>query len=203
MARICLDMGSGNTCRNDEDYVRRMINAVVDIDTGKHEIIFKWQLFESEPPNKPLSFDVFDFAYSYAEDCGYETTSSAFDEDSLIFLLQHRVPYVKIACRPRCYYLVGKVPREIPVYLSYQDLADLPRVGPINVIMACVPHYPALLEEYPKGKLYYSDHVQGLGLWYREQPEIWEKHFVLDRDDPDNPDAAGHATTPEELKEIL
>ena len=211
MSQIILDMGSGNTCKNSIPYVEKMINAVVAIDGHKHEVIFKWQLFQDEPPNVPLDWFVFARAYKYAKDKGYKTTSSVFDRKSLDFLLTFDVPFVKIAARPTKYWLVEKIPRGIPVYLSYKDPKDLPKPGMVlDKLMFCVPKYPAAMEDYERSEYLFSfpdcfaisDHTEGLYLWKRYHPDIWEKHFILE-DDPSNPDAAGHAIKPDLLKEVL
>jgi hypothetical protein len=198
MSQIILDMGSGNTCKNSIDYACKMIDAVAAIDAHKHEVIFKWQIFLDEPPNIPLEHEVFRSAYEYAKEKGYKTTASVFDKESLDFLLEFDIPFVKIACRPRLYWLIGEVPRRIPVWVSWDWESDMPNA---DVILTCVPNYPAKLDDYRKNK-HLSDHVEGLSLWYRDSPNIWEKHFILE-DDPTNPDAAGHAIKPDLLKEVI
>jgi sialic acid synthase SpsE len=200
MSQIILDMGSGNTCKNSVDYAYKMIDAVAAIDSHKHEVIFKWQLFQDEPPNVPLDHLVFGRAYAHAKGFGYKTTSSVFDKPSLDFLLNFDIPFVKIACRPRIYWLIGEVPRKLPVYVSWTG-EEMIRGDIIR--MFCVPKYPAEVSDYPKGASVISDHTRGLDLWKQSSPRIWEKHFVLEYD-PNNPDAAlGHAIKPDLLKEVL
>jgi len=202
MSQIILDMGSGNTCKNSVDYACKMIDAVAAIDAHKHEVIFKFQLFKDEPPNKPLDHLVFANAYKHAKELGYKTTSSVFDKASLDFLLAFDVPFVKIACRPRIYWLLGEVPRKIPVYLSWDGKDAAPRGDYLR--MFCVPNYPAQVSDYgewAKGPAI-SDHTEGLKLFKKWSPPIWEKHFILE-DDPTNPDCAGHAIKPDLLKEVI
>jgi hypothetical protein len=207
MSQIILDLGSGNTCRNSVDYAEKMIDTVAAIDSHKHEIIFKWQLFLNEPPNIPLDHLVFARAYKHAKALGYKTTSSVFDKPSLDFLLNFDIPFVKIACRPSTYWLIGEVPRKIPVYVSCdireEELPDFGENGGNWTMLSCVPKYPASLEDYRGYHPWVSDHVEGLALW-RDYPEwrAWEKHFILE-DDPTNPDAAGHAIKPDLLKEVI
>jgi sialic acid synthase SpsE len=205
MNQIILDMGSGNTCGNSADYARRMIDAVVSIDKKRHEVIFKWQLEKDDPPGqKKLEPSVFADAYYYAKERGYKTTASVFDIESLRTLLNFEVPFIKIACRPDLYWLGGEVPRKIPVYLSSTAKANYVIYMPVQ-IMICVPEYPAKLEDYPPGFNSYSDHAPGLQLWNRYppyHPEIWEKHFVLERS-PANPDSGTFAITPPELEEVI
>ncbi|MFA5715059.1 MAG: hypothetical protein WC998_04935, partial [Candidatus Paceibacterota bacterium] len=99
MSQIILDFGSGNTHKNNWDYLKRMIDELKAVDTGKHEIIIKHQLFKAAGDNLPLDPWVFDAAYDYAKKLGYKTTSSVFDLESLKFLLNYDIPFVKIANR--------------------------------------------------------------------------------------------------------
>lgn len=218
MSQIIIEMGSGNTCRNDLSIVKRMIDELKAVDTGKHEIIIKWQLFEKAGDNIPLWHSMFHQAYIYAASLGYKTTASIFDKKSLEYLLQFDIPFVKIANRRDLDWLIGEIPRKMPVYISYKDsdeLSDL--VEKIKTsygddkFLQCVSKYPATIEEYEKhgewvGLLYrykaISDHTIGLDLFKKYQPQIWEKHYVLEHD-INNLDGGLFATTPEELKEIL
>jgi sialic acid synthase SpsE len=207
MSQIILDMGSGNTCRNDIDYAKRMIDTVIEMDKKHHEIIFKWQLEKKDPEGqKKLDHSVFTAAFEYAKEKGYKTTSSVFDYESLMFLLQFpSLPFIKIPCRPDIYYLAGGIPRAIPVYLSaYREQGEFKVFGPVH-LMLCVPHYPAKLEDYEKAGwcgAVISDHTPGLDLWRKYQPQIWEKHFILERS-PDNPDSGVFAITSDELREVI
>ena len=210
MAQIVLDMGSGNTCKNDWSYAKKMIDTVAEINNGKHEVIFKWQLFFEEPPNVPLSPEIFDHAFHYAKGRGYQTTSSVFDLASMRFLCRYEVPFIKIACRPRLYWLIGEIPRKFLVVVSHYQNSDGPDGVPYpmfgrELYMKCVPHYPAKLEEYGEMDYgAYSDHTEGLALWNARKDTIkmWEKHFILE-DDSTNPDSAGHAIKPDLLREVI
>ena len=204
MSEIILDMGSGNSCHNSIDYACKMIDAVAAIDSHKHEVIFKWQLFSNEPPNLPLDHLVFSRAYSYAEAAGYKTTSSVFDTRSLDFLLNFEIPFVKIACRPKLYWLAGEVPRKIPLYVSEYKTNIWREWDWGYKMLFCVPQYPAPPDEYMArvDGCYISDHTIGLDIFKTKHPAIWEKHFILE-DDPKNPDAAGHAIKPDLLKEVI
>jgi transcriptional regulator with XRE-family HTH domain len=52
--------------------------------------------------------------------------------------------------------------------------------------------------------LSYSDHTVGLDIWKLNKPSVWEKHFVMQADDPSNPDSVGgFALTPADLKDVL
>jgi sialic acid synthase SpsE len=204
MSQIILDLGSGNTCRNDIDYAKRMIDTVVDMDKKRHEVIFKWQLEKDDPPGqKKLDHSIFDEAFKYAMQKGYKTASSVFDEESLDFLLGYDTAFVKIACRPDLYWLAGEVPRNVPVYMSVDGGSYKVHSG--IVLLLCIPQYPAKLEDYERlgwCKLAVSDHTPGLELWRKYQPPIWEKHYVLERS-PDNPDSGPFAITPDELAEVI
>jgi sialic acid synthase SpsE len=208
-------MSSGNSCRNDKAIVKQMIDAIKAIDTGKHEIILKWQLSLDDGINVPLDHDVFDYAYKYGNEQGYKVTSSVADLESLKFLLQYEVCFVKIPNDRGLDWLIGYVPRMIPIYVSYGESMDYCKnLGCNCKTLACISKYPATIEEYEKefsmglvipkcilngGRI--SDHTIGLDLFKKYQPRIWEKHFKL----PDSTglDAGEFAILPEELREIL
>jgi hypothetical protein len=187
------------------------------MDSKKHNIILKWQL-EDHPMggNKPLSAKVFESAYLYANERGYEATSSIYDPKSLGIVLNAAVnrkegmpfgvPFIKIACQskdnPNIYAMIGLVPRDIPLLVSY-DPRDSNSLSGWNCrFLGCIPEYPAQFANYPPGLFGYSDHVSGLELWNYYHPAIWEKHFVLERD-AGNPDAGPFAITPDQLKEVI
>ena len=201
MRVIILDMGSGNTCHNDRRIVERMIREIAQFYTDK-VVVLKWQLFKDAPPNIPLDHECFRYAYDLAWKLGYTTTSSVFDLDSMRFLMQFDVPFVKIACRPDLYELAQYSTK--PVYVSTaQSGLNLPG----EVHLACVRKYPASLAEYekaftPQDLLRVSDHTVGWDLYYKYRPEIIEKHYVHERV-PDNPDAGPFAVTPDQLGEVL
>jgi sialic acid synthase SpsE len=187
-----------------------MIDELKAVDTGKHEVIIKWQLFEHAPPNERLMWATFDYAYNYALDRGYRTTASVFDMPSLQHLLQFDIPFVKIANRPDLYWLAGEVPRKIPVYTStdgevlyYPPYADK--------ILYCISKYPATIADYDNKfmmdeiDLSYvwgiSDHTTDFTLWHKYKPEIIEWHYKLE--DSTGPDAGEFARTPKQLEGIL
>lgn len=214
MSQLILDMGSGNTCHNCKEVVKQMIwEAAANYYNDKHEIILKWQLFKDAPPNVPLDHDVFEYAYKYAHNLGIETTASVFDIDSLRFLMQYEVPFIKIACRPELYELMEAVENVADqhgrwgypaVYVSTSESGlELPGA----TMLACIPKYPATIEDYegtfshPELK-HVSDHTVGWGLYWKWKPDIIEKHFVHVREEG-NPDAGPFAVTPDELMEIM
>jgi sialic acid synthase SpsE len=226
MAQIILDFGSGGTCKNYILTVRRMIDELKAVDTGKHTITIKWQLFKDAPPNIPLQLDVFDYAYNYANENGYQTTASVFDMDSLRFLLTYDIPFVKIANRPDLYWLAGEVPRKIPVYVSFGNKFDFidndcplhTKVGKSVVErICCISSYPATIEQYESEYNYpgvfvdapvlshlwrgISDHTTDFTLYHKYKPEIYECHYKLD--DSAGPDAGEFSRTAAQLSEIL
>lgn len=207
MSLVILDMGSGNSCKNDVDYAKCMIDTVAAVDSHKHNVILKWQLEDKDPPGqKRLDRAVFTLAYEYATEKNYLTTSSVFDYKSLAFLLQFpNIPFVKIACDPKLYGMALGIPARIPVFISVAGRAVLP----IHCnFLHCVPKYPATLEEYEAMfhptmlKASVSDHSPGLELWEKYQPQIFEKHLVLEREE-NNPDAGPFAITPDQLREVI
>jgi len=206
---VILDFGSGNTCKNSLSYVKRMIDELKAVDTGKHEVIIKWQLFEHAPPNIPLDRLAFRHAFWYAQQQGYKTTASVFDLRSLNWLLHWDIPFVKIANRPDLYWLAGEVPRKIPVYLSMGERYDYCFEKNFE-ILHCVSKYPATVEQYEEeflgGKARYlnlsiSDHTTDFTLYRRYKPKIYECHYKLE--DSTGPDAGDFARTPKQLGGIL
>lgn len=198
---IILDMGSGNTCHNNRRIVDLMIREIAQFYTNEM-VVLKWQLFKDAPPNLPLDHDCFKYAYDLAWRLGYQTTSSVFDIESMRYLMQFEVPFVKIANRPELYDLAQYSTR--PVYVSTaQSGLDLP--GEIH--LACVSKYPATIEEYEANftradLLRVSDHTVGWDLYHKYNPEIIEKHYVHIREEG-NPDAGPFAVTPDMLEEVL
>jgi sialic acid synthase SpsE len=226
MIEVILDV-SANTFKNDIEYFKRMVDEIIKIDSKKYKIIFKTQLFSPESEvakiNKCLNPATFTGMYTYCKGKEYQLTSSVFDKFSLDFLLLHDIPFVKIACRPEMYFLIGRIPREIQVYIS-QDLRDgvnsIPYYGN-EEILDCIPEYPAHINDYKKifkfGRpfLNISDHTQGTELFNKfieyhndlqiednKMKSIFEMHYVLERE-KDNPDSGPFAKTINELKEIL
>lgn len=210
MAQIILDFGSGNTCKNDKKYVKRMLDELMEIDNSKHKIIIKWQLFERAGDNIPLLHDVFDYAYWYAKDLGYETTSSVFDYSSLSFLLGYEVPFIKIANNRSLDYLIGEIPRKLPIYIStsnsyfYIELQQ--KLTQKDIIMACISEYPADIKSYHNSFEYWhlrniSDHTVGFELFKIHKPSIIEWHYGLS--DSTGLDAGKFMKTPEQLIEIM
>ena len=215
---IILDFSGGNICKNYIVTVRRMIDELKAVDTGKHQIIIKWQLFTDAPPNIPLQLDVFDYAYWYAEQQGYQTTASVFDLDSLKYLLCYDVPFVKIANRPDLYWLAGEVPRKIPVYMSVSGECvdeDLEGATAADRYLMCVSKYPATVRDYVKEFHLkkpiaphtmpwlwgISDHTTGFELLHKYKPSFIEWHYRLA--DSTGPDAGDFARTATMLAEIL
>ncbi len=197
-----MDAGSANTCRNDIKIVKRMIDEIYAIDSGKHSIIIKWQLFEKAGNNIPLDHEVFIWAYDYARLHGYQTTSSVFDKPSLDFLLCFDIPFVKLANRGDLHYLANYVPRRTRVLISVgsRDKMNYDR-------LCCVSDYPAKTADYEqrfdKHDLKYgiSDHTVNWKLFNKYQPDIYEVHYKL----PDSTglDAGKFARTARDLKAIL
>lgn len=221
MSQIILDFGSGNTCQNNKEYIKKMYDELKKVDTDKHEIVVKWQLFKEAGKNILLTHECFDYAYKYGTELGYKVTSSVFDKESLDFLLQYNIPFVKIANNRNLDYLIEYVPRGIPIYISHtiKDIdmrweREINKYG--NVIkMFCMSKYPSMLEDYEKQYKdkensyflenlwkYVSDHTINFDLWYRYQPDIVEWHFVL-KHDKNNLDGGLFARTPRQLSEVL
>lgn len=205
--QLILDIGSGKSLP-DFRTGRQLIDEVEKRDRKKHQIVFKAQLFTSAPPNIPLSPIVFQQLHDYAKQGGYELTASVFDLWMLTFLLSFKPMFVKIACRPDLYWLIGEVPRKIPVYVSVpaNENVDVPHYYRKSGISAlcCVRKYPADIEDYEGCWIEdgISDHTIGWNLMEKYNPKILEKHIVLKRA-PDNPDSGPFAILPEDLEGII
>ena len=207
---IILDFGSGNTCKNSKRYITQMINKLVEVDSRKHDVVVKFQLFKDVPPNILLRHDVFRFAYEYAKEKGYQTTASVFDMDSLQFLLTYEIPFVKLANRPDLYWLAGEVPRKVKIVASSDG-----EYFPIHDhLLLCVSKYPATADDYEsrfclENELHgydnyvvgISDHTTDFTLYHKYKPTIYECHYKLN--DSTGPDAGPFSRTPEQLSEIL
>jgi sialic acid synthase SpsE len=186
-----------------------MIDSIKAIDTGKHEIILKAQLSLPDGINLPLDHDVFDYMYHYGNEQGYKVTSSVADLESLKFLLQYDIPFVKLPNCRELDWLMGEILRKVPIYISVGNLVEKNIISQKEnvTILCCVSEYPADIKKYEY--LFtdcvlcnvISDHTIGLELYKKYQPLIWEKHYKL----PDSTglDAGPFAITPEELREIL
>lgn len=201
---IILDFGSGNTCKNDTAYIRRMIDSLADV-TPRRDIVIKWQLFTEAGENVPLNHHCFEFAYKYAQSKGFKTTASVFDKASLDYLLTFDVPFVKLACCELSHLLRGAIPRHIPIIKSMADITVEPNENDNH--LCCVRKYPAEFGDYRDMfyddflKLGISDHTTDFMLYRMYTPSIYECHYKLD--DSTGLDSGDFARTPEQLKEIL
>lgn len=210
MAKIILDI-SANTHQNSAMYLKRMLDELKAVDSGKHEIIIKHQLFVSAGNNIPLDTTIFHWSYHYAEELGYKTTSSVFDLESLKFLLRYDVPFIKIANNRNLDWLIGEIPRKIPVYVSAGNIEQFKELEGIlagkDKILCCVSKYPCSIDEYKNTHAEFdlyeaiSDHTTDFQLYHDYMPNILEIHYKLE--DSTGLDAGEFARTPEQLKEIL
>jgi len=206
LTQIILDY-SANTFKNDKKLIKRGIDEIKKIDSGKHEIIFKAQLFIKAGDNIPCTHESFEYLYEYGNSQGYKVTASVFDKESLDYLLRFNVPFVKIANRSDLYWLAGEIKRKTPVYVSIKSpvMSDRPKL--CDVVMACVSQYPATIEQYKDsfgGAIWWpniSDHTENWDLYNLAKPSVYECHYKLN--DSTGLDAGSFSRTPEQLKEIL
>jgi sialic acid synthase SpsE len=198
-------MGSGNTCKNSKEIIKRMYNELKMIDNKKHEIIVKWQLFKRSGSNIPLTEKNFDFAYNYGKSLGYDVTSSVFDMESLNFLLNYSIPFIKLANRRDIDFLINYMPPKLPVYISKTHDLFLPKMKRKIIEMWCISRYPAKKHDYEKLDIKkgdaISDHTEDFKLFNKYKPKIVEWHYCLDLST--GPDAGSFSRRPEQLKEIL
>lgn len=129
---LILDFGSGDTCKNDKNQIKEMIDQLSIYDEERKAVI-KWQLFKNLSHVQSLDNESFEYAYKYAKDLGFKTTASIFDKESLEFLLKYDVPFIKIACqtnlydfRKATYAFIKDIPINIPLVVSveYPDLIN-------------------------------------------------------------------------------
>lgn len=207
---LVLDVGSGASLP-DADTAHRFVDAIKAVDSGKHDIVLKAQLFTSAPPNTPLAMETFIALWARGREAGYGVTASVFDVTSLQRLLGVTpIPFLKIACRKELYWLAGEVPRKIPVYVSWDCRQPVDSTIPGLLdgchLLACVPEYPATIAQYGRSLLGWagvSDHTEGWDLFQEWSPvvDVWEKHIVLP--DTKGPDVGPWACTPQTLREIM
>jgi len=214
---IILDMGSGETCKNDPYQVRAMIDAVDDADNREVEIILKWQLFRGGEfaHLRALHPGVFALAYDYARSKGYATTASVFDAESLDFLTGFRIPFVKYACLPSDRLPLGLDAgywegQRVMSYRNTEHENEIKLHAPTPHRLACVREYPAknlsyalafTEEQLRRGISDHTDHTLGMQLLMRYRPELYETHFCLDWQD--GPDTGPFALRPEQLRDML
>ena len=209
MNRLIIDMGSGNTCKNDGVIVKRMLDEIGKCEWKSH-VTLKWQLFQDAAPNLPLERIIFNHAYKYAQEhYGLETTASVFDYPSLLYLLSYNVPFVKIANNPKLYTLIDDIPFNMPIFRSIsrvdEDLYDGYTKKRLIVDLMCVSKYPAEPSDYETNfnldeLKFLSDHTKGTEFAEKVKPIYIEKHFKLD--DSVGLDAGDFAATIEELQVI-
>lgn len=197
---IILDIGSGNGQGNDIEYQKDVIDSL----EGK-DVILKYQLFQNVAPNTPLKRDVFRACYKYAKKKGLQVTSSVFDLDSLHFLQEFEIPFIKLANNPAVYSLARGI--KTPMIISYSSIAEMGKRKLIKPL-CCVSRYPAQPIQYMKNftpewlSQGISDHCEGFDLYHKYQPEVYEKHYVL-KHDKSNPDGGVFACTVKDLETEL
>jgi sialic acid synthase SpsE len=209
---IILDFGSGNTCKNDKNYIAMMIDALAGVDHDR-KCVIKWQLFEKAGDNLQLYRESFAYAYDYAKQYGFKTTASVFDLKSLEYLLKHDIPFVKIANNPTLWPLIVSIPDDVPIILScgynygITWWEDHKRAFQNTIeYMCCVSDYPAPVEKYMNFSIDnlrkgISDHTIDNYLFKEYAPDVYECHFKLA--DSTGPDAGPFARTAQQIKEIL
>jgi hypothetical protein len=122
---------------------------------------------------------------------------------------------IKIANNRSLDYLIGEIPRKMPVYVScgnYEEIESSVRYMN-NKYLLCTSEYPATLGMYEEKfkdnflcwginrEINISDHTTNFGLWYRYQPNTIEWHFGLE--DSTGLDAGAFMRTPKQLQEVL
>jgi len=218
---IVIEMGSGTICNNDEKIIERMIDSIKAIDTGKHNIHIKWQLFENIKGLISLKREMFETAYCYANWKGYKTSASVFSKDDLYYLQDNfEVPFIKIANRPELYGLIKYIKKEIPIIISidaYNRIDYLQSKYKKNklIYLMCVSKYPQNITEKYLLKNEYesifgqalsvglSDHTGLIDLFHEYQPDWYESHYVLNHGENYDPFGDLFCLTSDDLRGIL
>ena len=160
--QIILDF-SANTFKNDPAIIDRAVREISEVDTKKHEIIFKTQLFVKAGDNIPCEHKMYDYLHTVCAKKGYKCTASVFDNESLEFLYDYHkkrkaegkqgIPFIKIANNPDLARLSKYIPRGMKVYASISKY--LPEEMDNSYLrgdrfLRCVSEYPAKNEDYEK-----------------------------------------------------
>lgn len=201
---IILDFGAGDATMNHSEYVLGMMEKL----PRDKNIIVKFQLFSKIQGLTSLNPMVFHEAWEYGKDRGIPVTASVFDDESLRFLLDYTIPFVKIACRPTQWSMISTIPLFVPVLVSIESMKNQASISSLNMdrnlsFMCCIPEYPAKRGTYTKRFPTWaldrgiSDHTTDLELYKRHQPIIWERHYG--KIGPD----AEHAIEFEQLMEVI
>lgn len=208
VAQIILDY-SANTFKNDKKLIKRGIDEIKKIDSGKHEIVFKTQLFIKAGDNIPCTHESFEYLYEYGNSQGYKVTASVFDKESLDYLLMFDVPFIKLSNDSKLLYdgVFMDALRTSPKYNLYASVSKPALDYRISEQLICISEYPASKEayrnalEFCKKNPNISDHTEDWDIYNEHQPKIYECHYKL----PDSTglDAGSFARTPEMLREIL
>jgi sialic acid synthase SpsE len=186
-----------------------MLDELKAVDTGKHEVIIKHQLFTVAGENIPLDREIFHKAYEYAKYFGYKTTSSVFDFESMFFLIGYDIPFIKIANNRSLDGLIKEIPENIPLYISVDnEVSYFIKSQRVNTtVMCCVSEYPCEAHRYSEIfrdtllKKAISDHTTNWDLFNKYNPQIIEVHYKLPCST--GLDSGEFARTPEQLSQIL
>lgn len=184
-------MQDGMMCKNDKSIVKKMIDSAIKNTPSNIKLIFKWQLYnfvKTYVEIIPLKPETFEYAYDYATCLGYETTASVFDQRSLDYLKQFKVPFIKIACKTNLYDFrknMWSLDGNYKTVISVENKNDFAAMSTSGAVLCCIPKYPATIQEYESefGELLHysiSDHTVGLDLYNKYKPIIFEKHFYMD-----------------------
>jgi sialic acid synthase SpsE len=200
---IILDTGSGNGQGNSISYQKEVIDSIAD-NKGDLNIIIKYQLFLEAGINKPLKRGVFEKAFQYAKKKGIQVTASVFDMDSLRYLQEFDIPFIKLANNDDCHKLARGI--KTPMVVSYPAIAEMGKRDAI-IPLCCVSRYPAQMVQYEHNFTHYwltqgiSDHTEGFEMYHKYEPSVYEKHYIL-KHDKTNPDGGVFAMTADDWGEL-
>lgn len=209
---IILDLGGGDVCQNNKEYITQLIDSISMVDTDRVCVI-KWQMFISIPDKTPLKRDLFHYAYYYARDLGFETTASFFDGDSLDFIMRYNVPFIKIASQEylrsyRSDIFKAQTVNNDKIIRKAVVASRTPWSQPMDcdMLMCCIQEYPASAYKYEslfstdQLRAGISDHTDSIELYKKYTPKVYEKHYTLDNV---SNKPREYALRPDGLKELL
>ncbi len=181
---IILDLGNGDAHHNDKVCILETFESIADIVSKRKDVVLKFQLFQSFGDKKNTRWDIWDWAYDYGRQLGFDVTASVFDYDSWDFLVKnYRIPFLKVANKDYLRKMIPPGPHKLfsvdskELFYGYAYLS--------THVMACISNYPADMKEYEaefrKDQLSFgiSDHTGELELYAKYKPLIYEAHYIL------------------------
>jgi sialic acid synthase SpsE len=168
MARVTIVSEIGSTHLGREALVKEAIERSMEADAD----VVKFQLFPNEERftksgNIWMSQDLFLYALQYGREIGMKVTASAFDDESVDFLIGCDVPFVKFAYSQKENAVgIRKVINQGMDAVVSCDHLTFNKVSDHALKLLCIPQYPVYFDvrfESVFPQFYgYSDHSLGI-----------------------------------------